>query len=606
MPPRRATAAEDAQLRQSKIAGFQRQMAALKEQPKKPKAAAAPADAAEDASFAVGDKVVLARGQDECLDSPGELGIVDAVDPKTFLLCPRGINPPRKTPFRVMAFDGKVKWYGARTLRKYAGETPSKIVLMQAAQRGDLELIGKCVFSGTDINTPDAGGATALHYASRGGQLSSLHQLIKNGATVDALNKKQQTPLCLASSTEIIDALLKAGADPTLKDDAGRTPAEILETPLVRKSANVRMSRGKPPKNHAARSSVPKLPSPWGGSGMSVRASMSGVAASRLSLRPPPGAPPSHGGGSVTRHSWAGDRMPRAAARRHHTPNNLLNIDRRHIACMELGAFLEQGYAAQEAAVEADRRARLRNSLCKHMEDALFYSECRLIKMASEIEATPEPEPEEPPKFYLRVYKKEEEEGEPPLDKGAVEAAFGKYECLDEVEEIAGPPPDDTENERAKSKRDGTSFQVTLKPKSGSEEDIAQCKMEVKRAIAEQHYVPVYASLPPDEKGPEPEGDDLVLTAPGGGTMGAGKTMQIAGSLTVTAEDPKEPEPILWLMGHSALDQGYAEKMFVAMNEYEKEVLRALADTDDGLDALDDVRHAAMCHNFFACFRKRF
>lgn len=567
-------------------------MANLKEQPRQPKPNTAHDAVPEDAAFAVGDKVVLVRGQDECLDSPGEIGVVLAVNPKNVQLCPRGVNPPRKRPFRVQAFDGKTKWYDETTIKTYTGATPSKTVLMHAAQRGDLELIGKCVFSGTQINTPDTSGATALHYAARAGQVQALLELIKNNATVDALNNKMQTPLCIASSTEVIDALLKAGADPTLKDGAGRTPAEILAL----KSANVQLPHGKPPKSHAARSSVPKLPSPRGksrgSSGVSVRASMSGVAASMLSLRPPRGTPPSHAGGSVMRHSWAGDRMPRAAARRHFNPNSLLNIDRRNIGSMELGAFLEQGYAAQEAATEADRRARLRATLCKHMEDALFYSECRMIKMASEIEEKPEPEPEEPPKFYLRVYKKEEEEGEPPLDEAAVKAAFAKYECVDEVEKIADPPADDSENERALSKRDGTSFQVTMKPKSGSEKDIAHCQMEVKRAIAEQHFVPVYATLPPEEKEPETEGDDLVLTAPGGGTMGAGKTMQIAGNLTVTAEDPKEKEPIIWLTGHSSLDQSCAEKMFVAMNEYEKEVLRALAETDDGLAALEEVRLA--------------
>ena len=123
----------------------------------------------------------------------------------------------------------------------------------------------------------------------------------------------------------------------------------------------------------------------------------------------------------------------------------------------------------------------------------------------------------------------------------------------------------------------------------GSEEDIAQCKLEVKRAIAEQHFVPVYASLPPEEKELEPEGDDLVLTAPGGGKMGAGEEVKVGETVIYLAEEPKEPDPILWLVGHSSMDQGYAEKMFIAMNEYEKEVLRALADTDDGLDALDDV-----------------
>ena len=37
----------------------------------------------------------------------------------------------------MQAFDGKAKWYSERELAAFTGANPSKVVLMQAALRGD-------------------------------------------------------------------------------------------------------------------------------------------------------------------------------------------------------------------------------------------------------------------------------------------------------------------------------------------------------------------------------------------------------------------------------------------------------------------------------------
>ena len=217
--PRRADSSS-AKNRQDRIAAFQAKIETQREEKSriKPRAERQQAEGQAEpaaAAFKVGDKVVRRRGVDECLDAPGEIGeVVDAQDHKEhdlkdgvkivaahYEVDPTGRSKPQRAPYQVRAFDGKVKWYSETELMVYEGATPSKVILMQAAQRGDLELIGKCVFSGTDINTQDASGATAMHYAARGGQAEALSVLIANKANIDVLNAKLQTPLFVASST---------------------------------------------------------------------------------------------------------------------------------------------------------------------------------------------------------------------------------------------------------------------------------------------------------------------------------------------------------------------------------------------------------------------
>ena len=509
--------------------------------------AAAPASGAEPGAreddstpaFEKGSMVVLRRGVDkECLDTPGKIGTV--VDVHHFC--------------KVKVFDGRTKWYSAAVLKRFEGATPSKIVLMQAAQRGDLETIGKCVFSGTDINTKDTTGSTAMHYAAGAGQLDALRALIDNHGWIDEPNNKGQTPLFFASSTDVIRLLLKKGADPTRVDGDGRTAAEVLDLPVLHTATGARKSASAGPKDFRHSSQIVlKVPSPRRrDSSMSVRSSMSGVAASTLSLRAPqPRAPPSHAGGSVARHSWAGDRMP----------DSLLNIDRSQIGSMELGTFIEQGYAAQRAAADADERSRLRTLLCNHMEDALYYAECRNWKMATEIEEkmnTEQPKGE-PEKSYLCVYKKEEEDGQE-LTEAQLREKFNPeiFTCFKDVKVISGKVPDDTDNERAKSKRDGIAFEVMLQAKSNSKEDVAILKREVQRAISEQTYVPLYASdTDPSPPKPETAGSgsgDTIFLGPGGGVVGADGTVA----------EVDEPPAKLWLTGHSAMNETYAKRFIKA------------------------------------------
>jgi len=81
-----------------------------------------------------------------------------------------------------------------------------------------------------DINFQDGIGNTALHYAASKGSLDVLNELLEyDDCDVDPINRLEgATPLHLAVKIEppelralIVDSLLDAGADTSIKDKAG-------------------------------------------------------------------------------------------------------------------------------------------------------------------------------------------------------------------------------------------------------------------------------------------------------------------------------------------------------------------------------------------------
>ena len=80
---------------------------------------------------------------------------------------------------------------------------------------------------GADIDMTWKHG-TALHAAVRVGAWDLLQLLIKRGGDVNARAENGQTPLHVAameSRPAMVRSLLKAGADPALKDSFEKTPA---------------------------------------------------------------------------------------------------------------------------------------------------------------------------------------------------------------------------------------------------------------------------------------------------------------------------------------------------------------------------------------------
>jgi uncharacterized protein len=98
--------------------------------------------------------------------------------------------------------------------------------------------------SGADVHATDKNGVTPLHHAVRFRSPAAVKTLIENGANVNqACRRNGSTPLhravtqtgapCTAGKSqaakEIIQILLAAGADPSLKNKLGKKPADYVK-----------------------------------------------------------------------------------------------------------------------------------------------------------------------------------------------------------------------------------------------------------------------------------------------------------------------------------------------------------------------------------------
>ena len=98
--------------------------------------------------------------------------------------------------------------------------------------------------AGADIHATDHNGVTALHHAVRFRSPAAVKTLIEHGANVNqACRKSGSTPLHRAvtvtgapgtagkrqEALEIIRLLLAAGADPSIANKSGRTPADYAK-----------------------------------------------------------------------------------------------------------------------------------------------------------------------------------------------------------------------------------------------------------------------------------------------------------------------------------------------------------------------------------------
>ncbi len=85
-------------------------------------------------------------------------------------------------------------------------------ILMEAAVRGNVEVMKLLIEHGADVNMADKDGWTALMGAVVQGHTESVKLLLKHGAKVRARNHNGETALIMAAKmkhTEIRDALLE-------------------------------------------------------------------------------------------------------------------------------------------------------------------------------------------------------------------------------------------------------------------------------------------------------------------------------------------------------------------------------------------------------------
>ena len=89
--------------------------------------------------------------------------------------------------------------------------------------------------NGANINAKATGGSnpgeTPLHLAAYGGQAQVAKELLKKGASVNALSNSDYTPLRRAvdqGNSELIKLLLENGADINTRDKSGMTVLHVV------------------------------------------------------------------------------------------------------------------------------------------------------------------------------------------------------------------------------------------------------------------------------------------------------------------------------------------------------------------------------------------
>ncbi|AIL12630.1 hypothetical protein IM40_02375 [Candidatus Paracaedimonas acanthamoebae] len=125
--------------------------------------------------------------------------------------------------------------------------------LISAAQYSqDLELFSYLLDNGAEIDAIDNSNSTALHYAAKYNDLEFVRLLLDKKASVHLRDNLNRTPLLAAADTledhlDIIELLLKAGANPNDEDEYGSVCHYISERNGDLKAAQLLLKHGAKP-----------------------------------------------------------------------------------------------------------------------------------------------------------------------------------------------------------------------------------------------------------------------------------------------------------------------------------------------------------------------
>lgn len=98
--------------------------------------------------------------------------------------------------------------------------------LIRAVEGGDLQTVKALLEQGTDVDTTDEMGMTALMYAADDGHIDLVKLLLERGAQVNAVDRAGWSALMMAAQNghaDVVALLLSHGADVNMKNKAGTT-----------------------------------------------------------------------------------------------------------------------------------------------------------------------------------------------------------------------------------------------------------------------------------------------------------------------------------------------------------------------------------------------
>jgi ankyrin repeat protein len=181
-------------------------------------------------------------GQDERRDSPLQAAVRrDDVEMAAFLL-DRGANLHHGVdPDGAVLFIASTHKYSSRMTKLLlrhgadpnAADREGCTPLYHVAQTYYPDVLETLIRGGADVNVRTPDGSTPLHSASCGTDPESraIRILVEHGAKLDAQDHRGFTPLHAAMERTMATAattLLDLGADPTIRDDEGRTPVQLV------------------------------------------------------------------------------------------------------------------------------------------------------------------------------------------------------------------------------------------------------------------------------------------------------------------------------------------------------------------------------------------
>ena len=134
---------------------------------------------------------------------------------------------------------------------------PPTIPFYRALQSGDLDQIERHIYHGADLDAPGPDGRPPLHVAAESGRWVVAEMLLRHGADIDATDSRGHSPLfvaLLAGRTRVADMFLEQGAgidaNALLRETttAGVSHRDVMDS-LVRHGAdvNIRYDDGKTP-----------------------------------------------------------------------------------------------------------------------------------------------------------------------------------------------------------------------------------------------------------------------------------------------------------------------------------------------------------------------